>query len=147
MSDPMEAVARHLVAFNSKDADAEPFRADANLEAPGVQVRGREQILDFLRGYWEAFPDARLEIVRSIEAGPLAAAEGMLIGTHTGTLRTPEGEVPPTGRGVEICWMAMYEIRGDEIDSEHLYFDPSEFRTQLGLTPTAPAEAAAGDAW
>lgn len=132
MSDPKEAIERHLAAFRAKDADAEPFSADAELVAPGgMQLRGREQILDWLRGYWEAFPDARLEIVRSIEAGPLAAAEGMMIGTHTGILRTPDGEVPPTGRGVEIRWMAMYETSGDELVSEHLYFDSAEFLTQL----------------
>jgi hypothetical protein len=68
----------------------------------------------------------------------------MLIGTHTGTLGTPAGEVPPTGRRVEIRWMAMYEVRGDELVSEHLYFDPTEFLMQLGLAPAAPAEAAAG---
>jgi predicted ester cyclase len=102
-------------------------------------------ILDWLRGYWEAFPDARIEIVRSIASGLLAAAEGRLIGTHTGILRTPEGEVPPTGRAVEIRWMSMYETRGDELVSEHLYFDPTEFLTQLGLAPATPAEAAVGE--
>jgi predicted ester cyclase len=145
MSDPKEVVERHMAAFKAKDADAEPFSADAELMAPGVQLRGREEILGWLRGYWEAFPDARLEIARSIATGPLAAAEGMLIGTHTGTLQTPAGDVPPTGRGVEIRWMAMYETGGDELVSEHLYFDPAEFLTQLGLAPTAPEEAPAAE--
>lgn len=115
------------------------------MAVPGAELHGREQILDWTRGYWEAFPAARLEIVRSIEAGPVAAAEGGLIGTHTGVLRTPQGEVPPTGRRVEVRWMAMYETAGDEIVSERLYFDPTEFLTQLGLAQGAPAGAAAGD--
>jgi predicted ester cyclase len=67
-----------------------------------------------------------------------------MIGTHTGVLQTPEGEVPPTGRRVEIRSMVMYEARGDELVSEHLYFDQMELMTQLGLAPGAPAEAAAG---
>jgi predicted ester cyclase len=145
MSAPMEVVERHFAAFKAKDPDAEPFSADAQVVEPGGEHRGREQILDWLGGYWEAFPDARLEIARSIESGSLAAAEGRLIGTHTGTLRTPDGEVPPTGRSVEVRWMAMYEIAGEELASEHLYFDPSELLTQLGLAPGAPAEAAVGD--
>jgi predicted ester cyclase len=145
MSAPMEVVERHFAAFKAKDADAEPFSADAQVVAPGAQLRGRDQILDWLGGYWEAFPDARLEVVRSIESGPRAAAEGRFIGTHTGVLRTPEGEVPATGRSVEVPWMAMYEVAGDELLSEHLYFDPSEFMTQLGLAQAAPAEAAVRD--
>jgi predicted ester cyclase len=71
--------------------------------------------------YWEAFPDARLEVARSIEEGSLAAVEGTMSGTHSGVLRTPEGEIPPTGRRVEIRWMAIY-----------------------GLASAPPAETAAG---
>jgi predicted ester cyclase len=145
MSAPREVVERHLAAFNAKDADAEPFSADAEVIAPGAQLRGRDQILDWLRGYWEAFPDARNEVARWLGEGELTAAEGTLFGTHTGILRTPEGEVPPTGRRVEIRWMAMYEIAGEELVSEHLYFDPTEFLTQLGLAPGTPAEAAVGE--
>jgi predicted ester cyclase len=126
-------------------AEAEPWSADAEVVAPVGQFRGRDQILGFLRVYWEAFPDARLEIVRSISEGPLSAAEGLMIGTHTGVLQTPEGEVPPTGRRVEIRWTAMYEARGDELVSEHLYFDQVEFLTQLGLAPAVADEAAAGN--
>jgi steroid delta-isomerase-like uncharacterized protein len=145
MSDPRDVVERHLAAFRTKDADAEPFSADAEVVAPGATLRGRQQIIDWLAGFWEAFPDSHLEIVRWVAADQLAAAEGKFVGTHTGVLRTPEGEVPPTGRAVDIRWMAMYETAGDELVSEHLYFDPNEFLTQLGLTAGAPAEALAGD--
>jgi predicted ester cyclase len=145
MSDAKQAMDRHVAAFNAKDEDAEPWSADAELETPAGQFRGRDQVLGFLRGYWEAFPDARLEIVRSISEGSLTAGEGVFTGTHTGTLRTPAGEVPPTERSVQIRWMGMYEARGDELVSEHLYFDQNEFLTQLGLAPGAPAETAAGD--
>lgn len=145
MSAPMEVIERHLAAFNAKDADAEPFSADAEVIAPGAQLRGRDEILNWLRGYWEAFPDARNEVARWIGEGRLTAAEGTLFGTHTGILRTPEGEVPPTGRHVEIRWMAVYEVAGEELVSEHLYFDPTEFLTQLGLAPGTPAEAAVGE--
>jgi steroid delta-isomerase-like uncharacterized protein len=141
MADLHPAIARHLAAFAAKDADAEPFSADGEYVIPGAQLHGREQILDFIRSYWEAFPDARLEIVRSIDAEPLIAAEGRFVGTHDGTLRTPDGEVPATGRSVEVPWMAMYEVRGGEIFSEHLYFDPAAFMTQLGLATAAESTA------
>jgi predicted ester cyclase len=48
-------------------------------------------------------------------------------------LRTPTGEVPPTGRRVEFRWMSAYEAQGDELASEHLFFDQVELLTQLGL--------------
>jgi predicted ester cyclase len=121
---------------------SEPRSSDAELVTPVGHFTGREQVLGFLKAYWDAFPDARLEIVRSIEDGSLAAAEGTMIGTHSGTLRTPQGDIPPTRRSVEIRWMGMYEVRGEELASEHLYFDQAEFMTQLGVTSSPPAEAA-----
>jgi hypothetical protein len=78
MSETADAIARHVEAFNAKDADAEPWSTDAEVEAPVGHFRGREQVLGFLRGYWEAFPDRRLEIRRSVSEGALTACEGML---------------------------------------------------------------------
>jgi len=133
MANPKSVIERHVQAFAAKDAEAEPYSADAEIVAPVGQFRGRDQVLGFLRGYWDAFPDAHLEIARLIGEGSLAAAEGLIIGTHTGILRTPNGDVPPTGRAVKVRWMALYEVRGEELIFEHLYFDQSEFMTQLGL--------------
>jgi predicted ester cyclase len=133
MTDPKSVIESHVQAFGAKDAEAEPYSADAEIVAPVGQFRGRDQLLGFLGGFWEAFPDGRLEILRSIGERSLAAAEGVFTGTHTGILRTPNGDVPPTGRTVNIRWMALYEVRGEEIATEHLYFDQSEFMTQLGL--------------
>lgn len=133
MADPKSIIERHVQAFAAKDAEAEPYGADAEIVAPVGQFDGRDQVLGFLGGFWEAFPDARLEIARSIGEGSLAAAEGVFSGTHTGILHTPNGDVPPTGRKVKLRWMAMYEISGEEFIFEHLYFDQSQFMTQLGL--------------
>jgi predicted ester cyclase len=134
MSAPLEVIDRHFAAFAAKDADAEPYSAGAEVMAPGAQVRGRDQVLAWLGGYWEAFPDARLEATHSIASGRHVAREGKIVGTHTGVLRTPDGEVPPTGRAVELRWMAMYEVAGEEILFEHLYFDSADFLMQLGLS-------------
>jgi predicted ester cyclase len=133
MADPNSVIERHVQAFGAKDAQAEPFNADAEIIAPIGQFSGRDQVLAFLGAYWEAFPDGQLEIVRSTGDGTLIAAEGVFKGTHTGILRTPNGDVPPTEQAVKIRWMSMYEVSGDELIFEHLYFDQSELMTQLGL--------------
>jgi predicted ester cyclase len=133
MTDPKSVIERHVQAFAAKDAEAEPYGADSEIVAPAGQFRGRDQVLAFLGAYWEAFPDGRLEIVRSTGDGKLVAAEGVFTGNHSGILRTPNGDVPPTGQPVKIRWMAMYEVSGDELVFEHLYFDQSELMTQLGL--------------
>jgi predicted ester cyclase len=133
MASAREVIDRHVAAFGAKDADAEPWSEDAEMVTPAGRFEGRDHVLGFLKVFWDALPDARLEITRSIEDGALAAAEGMLIGTQTGALQTPDGEIPPTGRPVELRWTAMYEVRGDQLVSEHLYFDQVDFMTQLGV--------------
>jgi hypothetical protein len=60
-------------------------------------MRGREEVLGFLGVMWDAFPDGRLETSRLLAEGSGVAAEGRFIGTHTGVMRTPEGEIPATG--------------------------------------------------
>lgn len=130
-----DAVVKHIEAFNSKNMEAETYAADAEMIAPGATVKGRENVLGFLNVFHQAFPDGRLEIKQSLVDGSLAANEGSFIGTHTGVLMTPAGEVPPTGKAVNLRWTAVYEIRGSELAYEHLYFDQMELLGQLGLLP------------
>jgi predicted ester cyclase len=133
MAEAKQVVERHVDAFNAHQADAEPWAEDAEFVAPGASLSGREEVLAFLGAFWEAFPDGRLELSRLVGEGSLAAAEGRVIGTHSGVFRTPTGEVPATGRLVEFRWMSAYEARGDELASEHLFFDQVELLSQLGL--------------
>jgi len=133
MAEAKQVVERHVDAFNARQADAEPWTDDAEFVAPGASMSGREEVLAFLGAFWEAFPDGRLELSRVFGEGSLAAAEGRFIGTHGGVFRTPTGEVPATGRLVEFRWMSAYEARGDELASEHLFFDQVELLSQLGL--------------
>jgi predicted ester cyclase len=137
MAGSKSVVERHLEAFNAQDADAEPWSDDAELVAPNASVHGRDEVLGFLGVFWEAFPDGRLETSGLLGEGSVVAAEGRFIGTHTGVMRTPAGDVAATGRQVDFRWMAGYQVRGDELASEHLYFDQTELLGQLGLMPAA----------
>ena len=136
MADPKRVVARHVEAFNARDADAEPWSDDGELVAPNASVHGRAEVLGFLGVFWDAFPDGRLETSGVLVEGSVVAAEGRFIGTHTGVMRTPAGDVAATGRQVDLRWMSSYEVRGDELVSEHLYFDQADLLGQLGLMPT-----------
>jgi predicted ester cyclase len=135
MADPRRVVERHVEAFNVRDADAEPWSDDADFVAPNASMHGREEVLGFLGVFWDAFPDGRLETSRLLAEGSVVAAEGRFIGTHSGVMRTPAGDVAATGRHVDFRWMSSYEVRGDELASEHLYFDQAELLGQLGLMP------------
>jgi predicted ester cyclase len=135
MPDAREVILKHIAAINDRDSDADPWAADAELVVPGGEANGRDRVLRFLGVFHEAFPDLRLEIKRLITDGPTAAAEGTLSGTHDGVLHTPNGDVAPTGRAVELRWAAVYVTEGDTLKSEHLFFDQMDFLGQLGLLP------------
>ena len=135
MPDAKDVILKHVAAFNDRDSNAEPWAADAELVAPGGQASGREDIISFLGVFQEAFPDVRLEIKQLLTDGPAAAAEGTIAGTHDGVLHTPNGDVAPTGRAVELRLAAVYVTDGDTLKSEHLFFDQMDFLGQLGLLP------------
>lgn len=130
-----DVILKHVAAFNDRNSDAEPWAADAELVAPGGQANGRDAVIGFLGVFQEAFPDIRLEIQQLLSDGPVAAAEGIVAGTHDGVLHTPNGDVAPTGRAVELRWAAVYVTDGDTLKSEHLFFDQMDFLGQLGLLP------------
>jgi len=73
-------------------------------------------------------------------AGDTAVTEATYSGTHTGTLRTPNGDIPATGKQVQGRQVAVQRVRDGLVWSEHLYFDQLEMLSSLGLAPQ-PAKA------
>lgn len=135
LSDAKDVILKHIDAMNDRESDADPWAADAEMVAPGAQASGRDEVIGFLGVFQEAFPDLRLEVKQLLVDGSSAAAEGSLTGTHDGVLHTPDGDVAPTGRAVELRWAAVYATEGDTLKSEHLFFDQMDFLGQLGLLP------------
>jgi predicted ester cyclase len=83
---------------------------DVAWEVPGASLRGRAEVLAHFSAYWEALPDMYQTIDREVEAGPFAATGARCTGTHQGTLRTPGGDIPPTGRRVDFTLGEIYEV-------------------------------------
>jgi steroid delta-isomerase-like uncharacterized protein len=135
MPDAKDVIEKHIAAINDRDWDAHPFADDAEFIAPGGQASGRDDVISFLGVFTEALPDLRLEVKQLVTDGSAAAAEGTLTGTHDGVLHAPDGDVPPTGRPIELRWAAVYATDGDTLKSEHLFFDQMDFLGQLGLLP------------
>jgi predicted ester cyclase len=140
MGEALEAAKRADDAFNAHDVDA---RLAANSESAelvmpgGMRLRGPEQA-DVLRAFWRALPDATITWENHVESGSMVAGEGVLAGTHSGPFRTPQGEIPPSGRKVRLPYAFIRRVEGGRIAWEHLYFDQMEFLQQLGALPEAP---------
>ena len=138
MADVIELATRHDDAFNSRDADVRTAIEAEDIEVVmpgGMTLRGHEHVMQVVRAFWEALPDGRIIRESQFVAGETVVAEGSLSGTHGGTFRTPQGEIPPTGNAVTLRYATVKQFRDDRLVSEHLYFDQLEFLQQLGALP------------
>jgi ketosteroid isomerase-like protein len=55
-------------------------------------------------------------------------------------LRTPTGEIPPTGRAVDLDYIQVLRFRDGRHVSFHLMFDRLLMLEQLGLVPAPAAD-------
>lgn len=58
--------------------------------------------------------------------------EPVVTTTHR-TLRTPAGDLPPTGKTISIPYCNVLKIEAGRISSAHIYVDQLGFMAQLGL--------------
>jgi predicted ester cyclase len=115
--------------------------ADCVWRTPGGELRGHDEVRAFIEGWNEAFPTGEHRIVRSVESGDGVWVEGVWTGTHTGTLQTPAGGVPATGRDVTLPFATIISGSIDERQAERvaIYYDQLGFMAQLGLLPEPAA--------
>ncbi len=112
--DTRTLIERDIELWNSRDRAGWLALADLHrleLDAPGgVQMSGQDAA-DAIWAMWhEAFPDHRLEIVTIHADDRGGVHEGRFVGTHTGTLHTPAGEIAPTGRILDARFCSIYEV-------------------------------------
>jgi ketosteroid isomerase-like protein len=106
---------------------------------PG-ELRGREQIVQYLKGINDAFPDNSYEPAYRHESGDTAIDEGYFVGTNTAPLSLPTGEsVPATGKAVRLRICDIATVQNGVITNHRFYFDQMDLLGQLGLLPETPS--------
>jgi predicted ester cyclase len=105
-----------------------------------MRGRGKAACAQFFAGWWDAFPDARVDVRAVHIAGDTAVEEGTFTGTHHGTLHGPSGDIAATGRRIAVDYVHVLRYRDGLHVSFNLVFDRLQMLEQLGLVP-APAPA------
>lgn len=130
---------REAQTWNAHDHDAWQALLDQQafaVQAPGgMSLAGREAIDTFWNTWHDAFPDNHLNTVGIYGDERGGVLEGRFTGTHTGPLRVPTGEIPATGRSVDVRFCEVHRVDGGKIVDSHLYFDQLDMLTQLGQVP------------
>lgn len=138
-----EAFERGTDTFNAHDIEgfAEVLADDVVFEAPGgMRGEGKEACSAFYGGWFAAFSDAHVEVEGLHIVDDVAVEEGTFTGTHDGTLHTPAGDIPPTGRPVEVGYIQVLRFRDGKHASFNLMFDRLLMLEQLGLVPAPAAD-------
>lgn len=137
---------RGMKAFNAHDLEALARDAAPDIEAtaPGdVRLKGPQALKEYNQNFITAFPDARVEAKNIFTQGSTVIVEGIFTGTHDGTLKTPMGDVPATGRKVRGEFVQILEVDRGLVKRDSLLYDQVQLMTQLGMAP-APQSQGAG---
>jgi steroid delta-isomerase-like uncharacterized protein len=147
MSEDSESIIRRLFdAFNTKDYDTIVALAADDFElidaASGDKFNGPEGARQNAERWLIPFADAKVEILNVVSSGDWAVAECVGRGTHSGPMQTPMGEVPPTGKDMELHFCSLIKVRDGRIVEGRDYYDSMTIVTQLGLMPEPAASTA-----
>jgi steroid delta-isomerase-like uncharacterized protein len=129
-------------SWNRRDFDATVSAMAANISytdhARGLTLRTRDEFKNFVMGWAQAFPDAKITQASYLDAGDTVIAQFTAAGTNSG----PFGSFPPTGRPMSLpfCEICRFDASGRVI-SGGIYYDQFTLLTQLGH---AKQTAAAG---
>jgi steroid delta-isomerase-like uncharacterized protein len=131
-------------AFNARDFDRGRELVSDDLEftdyAMGVTLQGGDAFIGYARSWANAFSDMQLEVGGVVADDRHAAAEFVGRGTHDGTLPTPNGDVPATGRTIDAPFTWFCDVADGKLTRVGDYYNAMTIMAQLGLMPE-PAEA------
>ena len=145
--DATNIVRKMSESFNSHDATAVAnlYTEEAVYMLAGEPepLRGRKAIEENYAAFFTGFPDMEVEFTLIMASGDKVMVEAVVWGTHTGPFPTPQGDIPPTGRKIEIRFAGVLEVTPDGLIAEdRTYFDSAVMMSQLGLNePTSETSA------
>jgi steroid delta-isomerase-like uncharacterized protein len=147
MGEDTEGIIRRLFeAFTAKDYDTIVALAADDFElidcSSGEKYNGPEGARRNAEGWLIPFADAKVEVLNIVSSGDWAAAECVGRGTHTGPMQTPMGEVPATGKEMELHFCSFIKVKDGKIVEGRDYYDAMTIVNQLGLMPELAATSA-----
>jgi steroid delta-isomerase-like uncharacterized protein len=126
-----------LDALSEHDLDRVAAVVDERFEfvdmGGGDVVHSRAEWRAFCSVFVTAFPDLMQDVRLLVDAGEYAFAEVVARGTHTGPLATPEGEIAPTGRTIDVPFCVVVRSRDGLLVEGREYYDAATLLKQLGL--------------
>ena len=142
------AVERNLKIFDTLDFDVfsnqkwdrlqESHAADIVVTWPdGRETQGIDRHIADLKAMFVYAPDIAIKVhpIR-FGSGTFTAVTGVMTGTFTRPMPTPDGKViQPTGKRFALSMATVAHWNGKAMDHEWLFWDNQDFMRQIGLAP------------
>ena len=139
--DLLDLAQKSMQAFNARDWDrfAQLHARDAVYDevGSGRKVTGRNDIIQAVRGWTEAFSDMKGTITQRVASDDLVACAVTFEGTQDGELVTPAGPVHPSNKHVTTRCLQLLRVADGHIVETRNYFDMLSVLEALEATPTA----------
>lgn len=136
-----EAFERTVAAWNAGDESGVLALGSPDIvltASGGLDYSGLDGIRQWYRLWTDACPDRKVAYFNVLSEGDQVIGEGTFSGTHTGLLRLPTGDVPPTGRRLKADFAAVARFKDGKMTYLRHYIDVMDLMIQLGLA-AAPA--------
>lgn len=136
MGDARATVDRFYACFAASDWEgARGCYADSCITVmPGMELDNDSHMAVGM-AFKAAMPDARMEVVRAVEAGSEVFMGGTFRGTHTGDMVTPQGSIPASGNDLALPFADYFRVEDGKIVEHNVVFDQLTMLTQLGAAP------------
>jgi steroid delta-isomerase-like uncharacterized protein len=108
-----------------------------------LMYSGRDAMKTQVQQAQAAFPDVNVSVEDLIAEGDRVVARFTFRGTHTGTYHMDMGDMPPTGRKVEVTGIIIFRFEDGKIIENREVLDNFGMLQQLGIIPT-PGQAPDG---
>ena len=145
MTDNITLVRDAYEAWNERDFDRQMAAMAPDITitmmGTGEVLQGVEGGRQYATGWADAFPDGQITLDTVAGGADTVVVEFTGRGTHTGTLVTSMGSIPPTGRSVTLHFCDVLTMADGKIKSQNTYLDTGSLMAQLGLASQQPAAA------
>ena len=101
-------------------------------QLPGVDIRGLDNYIDTMNGFFSVFPDIQVSIHHIFSSGDRAAARWTFSGTQRGAMPG----LAPTGKQVSVNCISIHRMAGGKVAESWVVYDALGMMQQLGVVPS-----------
>ena len=99
----------------------------------GRRIEGVDAYMALCEGWLAAFPDLVGKVTTALEGGDQAAIEIAWTGTNGGPIAMPDGDIPATGKQLDLQSTIWARFNGDKVADVRHHLDIMGMVQQLGL--------------